>query len=135
MGRVLSFVSVMSLLSVAGCGGGDESEARSLGTTITQQTLVAAWDVSGTHTKGSTTRGIITFRSDGSFGYDLDVAHSGATSRNGTGDGVWTFDGSSLSLIFDVGAAYQGNAQGVSTRFSMFCDNGWTLNFSSLPEA
>jgi hypothetical protein len=95
---------------------------------ITTQSLVGAWQVTGS-SSSATTNGTITLNSGGTFTYSLLTNSSGGSSSQ-TGTGAWYLSGLSLALAFDKGAVYSGTAQGTSSSFSMVCNNGWTLYFN-----
>jgi hypothetical protein len=111
----------------SGGGGGNDNG----GTTLTNQSIVASWGVTGSNVgSGATSSGSIQFNQNGSYSYSLrDVFPSGAQPV-ATGSGSWNLNGSSLTLSFDKGAVYQGTATGNSTAFTMNSSNGWTLNFT-----
>ncbi len=124
----LMMLGVLSIM-VTGCGGGDDGD----GTTITSQTLVAAWGIRASHDQGITQSGTISLSAEGALTYELvqlNLNQPGLKPTILVGIGTWMFDGSSLTLTFDTGVVDQGTAQGNSTEFSMVCSNGWTLNFS-----
>lgn len=116
-------------IMVTGCGGDDDGD----GTTITQQTLVATWDIRASHTQGITQSGTISLSAGGELTYNLvqlNLNQPGLKPMILIGTGIWTLNESSLTLTFDTGVVYQATAQGNSTNFSMACSNGWTLDFS-----
>jgi hypothetical protein len=115
-------------IMVTGCGGDDGD-----GTAITQQTLVATWDIRASHDPGITQSGTISLSAEGGLIYNLVQLSSnppGLKPMILIGTGTWTLNESSLTMTFDTGVVYQATAQGNSTNFSMACSNGWTLNFS-----
>jgi len=128
----LMMFSALSIMAT-GCsgGGGDNGD----GTTITQQTLVAIWDIRASHSQDITQSGTIFLSAGGELTYNLVQLNSnppGLKPMILIGTGTWTLNESSLllTLTFDTGVVHQATAQGNSTNFSMACSNGWTLNFS-----
>jgi hypothetical protein len=124
-----TMLGVLSIMTV-GCGGSSDN---SDSTIINQQTLVATWDVTGSHTQGFRLIGTISLGADGTLTHELMQINDTIPAQRPIiliGKGTWAFDGSSLTLIFEYGVVDQGTAQGDSTNFSMVCSNGWTLNFS-----
>lgn len=116
-------------IMATGCGDGGDGN----NTTITQQTLVAAWGIRASHDQGITQSGTISLSAEGALTYELvqlNLNQPGLKPMVLIGTGTWMFDGSSLTMTLDTGVVDQGTAQGNSTEFSMVCSNGWTLNFS-----
>jgi hypothetical protein len=130
-GLALLALIVFGALSILIAGCGDSGEGN--GTTITQQTLAATWDIRGTHYQGYAESGMISLGADGALNYELVQVNNNVPAQKPIiliGTGTWTFNGSSLTLTFDRGVVDEGIPQGNSTTFSMVCSNGWTLNFS-----
>ena len=135
IGITAGAIAVTGGVAVAAAGSSSGSSSGSSGTTpldpqITQQTLAATWGFTGSTASGSTVSGTMQLSSGGSLTYNGTQTNPGQSPSTSTGTGGWTLNGSSLTLTFDLGAIYQGTAQGNSTNFSMVCSNGWTLNFS-----
>ena len=135
IGITAGAIAVTGGVAVAAAGSSGSSSSGSSGTTpldpqITQQTLAATWGFTGSTASGSTVSGTMQLSSGGSLTYNGTQTNPGQSPSTSTGTGGWTLNGSSLTLTFDLGAIYQGTAQGNSTNFSMVCSNGWTLNFS-----
>ena len=130
-GLVLLALMMFGALSimVTGCGGSDDGDS----TTINQQTLVATWGITGSHTQGYTESGTMSLSAEGALTYELVQINNNIPGLKPSilvGTGTWTFNGSSLTLTFDSGVVDEGAVQGNSTYFSVACSNGWTLNFS-----
>jgi hypothetical protein len=93
---------------------------------LTQQTILGTWSLNNSHTDGRTSTGQITFNNDGSM-----LARFIGTDYDYEAEGTWTLNGSQLTLHFDAGALYEGQASGDSKNFTLVAtNNGWTLNFS-----
>ena len=97
---------------------------------LTEQTIIGGWNLTGSATTGYSTVGTITFIDDGTFTYNYTVYEPGGSSHPGGGTGTWTLSGDYLTMTFDAGAVYQGQASGDAKAFTMLSDNGWTLNFA-----
>ena len=126
----LMMFGALSIMAT-GCGGGGGNDGD--GTTITQQTLIATWDITASHSQGITQSGTILLSDGEELTYNLVQLISNPPGQRPIiliGTGTWTLNESSLTLTFDTGVVYQATAQGNSTNFSMDCSNGWTLNFS-----
>ena len=125
----LMMFGALSIMAT-GCGGDNAGD----GTAITQQTLVATWDIAASHSQ-ITQSGTILLSDNGELTYNLvqlNLNQPGLKPMILIGTGTWTFNESSLTLTFDTGVVYEAIAQGDSTNFSMACSNGWTLNFSRI---
>ena len=114
-------------VSGGGGGGGGDSHSEAL----TEQTIVGTWDVTGTSTEGSTLSGTIIFYSNQTYSYNWTQYFSGSsTPTPGSGSGTWTLSGTYLTMNFDGGAVYEGQASGNSKNFTLVATNNpWTLNF------
>lgn len=129
-------VMVFGALSIiiTGCDGGDDRDDDNAAT-ITQQTLVATWDIAASNPQGYTQNGTISLNDDGTLAYELVQINKNVPAQRPMvliGTGTWTFDRTSLTMTFDSGIVYQGTTQGDSTTFSIICSNGWTLDFDLL---
>jgi hypothetical protein len=98
---------------------------------LTSQTIVGTWNLSGEDTThGSTATGQFTFNSDGTFLAETTEIIGGETQEL-SAPGTWTLVGSELTLNYNAGAVYVGQATGDSKNFTLDATNNpWTLRFS-----
>jgi len=134
-GLPLLALMTFGALSIMATGCGSDSRNDGDGTIITQQSLVAIWDIRASHSEGITQNGTISLNDGGELVYNIVQLKSnppGLKPMILIGTGTWTLNESSLllTLTFDTGVVHQAIAQGNNTNFSMDCFNGWTINFS-----
>jgi hypothetical protein len=97
---------------------------------LTSQTIVGTWNLSGDSTDGNTATGQFTFNSDGTFLAETTEVINGEV-QEFSNPGTWTLVGSELTLNYDAGAIYVGQATGDSKNFTLDATNNpWTLRFS-----
>lgn len=107
---------------VAAAASSSSDDDNSSAQPLDSNTILGGWNISGSSTDGRTTTGTITFQQGGRFAYSL---------TNASGAGTWSLSGSTLRMVYDAGAVYNGTASGNSKNFTMVAtNNNWTLNFS-----
>jgi hypothetical protein len=113
--------------------GSSSSHSSSAAEELTPQTILGTWNLSGQNTVGSTATGTFTFNSNGRFTADTTEKIGDNDAADYYYEGDWSLDGTELTLAYDLGAEYIGQASGDSKNFSMTATNQsypWTLNFS-----
>jgi hypothetical protein len=97
---------------------------------LTSQTIVGTWSLSGDSTTGNTATGQFSFNSDGTFLAETTEIING-NEQQFTSPGTWSLVGTELTLNYDAGAIYVGQASGDSKNFTLNATNNpWTLRFS-----
>lgn len=117
-------------VAASGGSGSSSSHSSSPAQELTSQTIVGTWNLSGDSTRGDTATGQFSFNSDSSFLAETTEIIDG-NEQQFSSPGTWSLVGTELSLNYDAGANYVGQASGDSKNFTLTATNNpWTLRFS-----
>ncbi len=100
------------------------------GIKLTQRTIVAYWNITGSHSGGNRTSGYAEFFANGKYNYKLNDVYATGKTFATQGTGSWTLNQDAFKMTFDKGGEFSGKVKGDASSFTLsVSNNGWSLNF------